>query len=337
MDAVRAGAAAAAVLAGSYGIDKAVKAHQRKKRGSQYASRNVTKTGRTKRRQKRPTGSRQSGASLKNQVTQLKRIAEADMGTHIERERTTGRVLAAVNAQDIKGFNAMSTSTIERALAKLEYYNISAPATLVVASGLTGTYMKDFYISRTYSKFTARNNYQVPCKIKVFVVRPRVDTAINALTAFTNGLTDSGNPLVTSPLVQLTDSQQFNELWRIEKSKSYELAPGEECVMSFAFKPFQYDPSLVDSQTGPYLRKYGACTFMVRLEGVLGHDSVETSEQTTLQAGVDTMYETMVECKYAAGVDLYNVSVVNNADTTFTNAGRISAKPVVDNQSYSLA
>lgn len=274
---------------------------------------------------------------IQKQVKELKRIAESDMGTHIERERTTGRVLAGVNAMGLAGFNAMTTATIERCLNKLKYYDIATPETLVVAAANLGTYTKDFYISRTYSKITVRNNYQVPCKVKVFVCVPKVDTAINAETAFTNGLTDSGNPTATSPLVQLTDSQQFNDLYRIEKSKSVLMEAGDECVMSYGFKPFLYDPALVDSQTQTYQVRYGTCIFVVRIEGVLGHDTVVTTEQSTLQVGVDVMYETMIECKYAAGIDLYTVSIVNNADTSFTNAGVVSAKPLVDNQSYSLA
>lgn len=273
---------------------------------------------------------------VKKQIKELKRIAEADMGTHIERERSVARALCGVNAMSMSGYSVMGNAAIERMLAKLKYYDIATPATLVTASGVTGTYTKDFYISRCYSKFTARNNYQVPCKVKIFFCTPKTDTSITALSAFTNGLTDAGNPTVTSPLVQLTDSPQFGELWKIASSKSVTLQPGQECVLTNSFKEFQYDPSLVDSQTLAFQPKYGANNVLLRLEGVLGHDSVEATEQTTLQAGLEVMYETTLECKYAAGIDLYTVSILNNADTTFTNVGVASSKPLADNQSYSV-
>lgn len=285
---------------------------------------------------------RRSGAayraqpSLKKKVKELQRIAESDMGTHIYRHKGATRNLSSVGQMTIASLTGVTVSSIEAALAGLRYYNPSTPSSLVTADGTTGSYQKEFFFKRCISKYLCVNNYQVPVKLRMYIVVPKEDTSISPSTAFTNGLTDVGGPSSSSPLVHLTDSEEFGDLYSIVKSVICVLQPGESKLLSYSAKPFQYDPSLIDNHNLSYQRKFGCHTLVTRVEGVLGHDTV-ANEQGTLAAGVDIQEDRVFEIRYAAGADIKTIAINDTSDVIFTNGGVVSSKPVADNQGYSVA
>ncbi len=274
-------------------------------------------------------------SGLKKQVKELRRVAESDMGTHVARLRNTARVVAGVNGMGQASFDLNTTTLIEAELANLRYYNPSDPATLVTAAGATGTFQKEFYVKRSFSKATAVNNYQVPALVTMYMCTPREDTSTNPQTAFTSGLTDVGNPTATSPLVYLTDSILFKDLWNIASSKKRLLQPGEALTISHSSKPYQYDPSLVDVHALLFQNRYGGLSCVIRCEGTLAHDT-SASEQGFTNVTVDVSCDHTWEILYAAGADIHTVNITNSSNT-FTNAGVVSNKPVSDNQSFSTS
>lgn len=283
------------------------------------------------RRQKVRKGQYQA---LKKKVGELSKFMEQEQAIHIHRQRNTSRVTSSVNSITFAAYaEGGSIAHLEAAMASLRYFDPGTNA-LVTAAPTTGTYHRDIIASVT-NKILIRNNYQVPCKLRLYACRPKDDTSISATTAFSNGLTDQGNPSATSPLVFLTDSSQFNELWKIDQSKMVVLQPGQECIHSYHIKEFDYDFALGDSHSLSYQSKYNGFNYVIRLEGILGHDTA-IDEQGTLQAAVDVQIDSTYKFRYDAGKDLEDYSVTDNSDT-FTNAGVVSNKPVSDNQQYSVA
>lgn len=273
---------------------------------------------------------------LKKRVSKMQKLVESDQGTHIDRVRTTARTLAsAINAKQSSSFNLVTCSQIETMLANLKYYNPSVPGTLITASGVTGTYQKEFFIDQCHAKMLFRNNYQIPCRMTVLVCTPKVDTSIGPFSAFTSGLTDVGAPSATSPLVFATDSDQFNELWKIRTSKKVTLQAGQEFTMSYSGKPFSYDPSYFDTHGLEFIKKYQTASVFLQIEGCLGHDTA-LDEQGTLLAGCDYVYDVTYRVRYSAGADIKQIQVTNNADS-FTTGAVVSNKPLADNQVYSVA
>ncbi len=296
------------------------------------------KKGQYKGRGKRPVQDRQARkdiSALEKRVAKLKTLSETSLGHLIYRLRSTGRVLSTSNVATHTGITGNTVTTLETVLAQLRYYNPAVPGTLITASGVTAAFTHDFVFTRTFLKVTAVNNYQVPCICTIYVCVPKRDTSIAPTTAFTNGLTDAGAPTATSPLVYLTDSQQFQDIWRIHKSNKSVLQAGQH--MSCVFTPgiYDYDPSLTDSQTDSYQPSNKGCAFVIRVEGVLGHDAVE-DEQATIAAGVDFQLDRTFEVQYDAGVDLTWIHISDTSNTFTTANPLISSKPTADNQIYSL-
>lgn len=272
---------------------------------------------------------------LAKAVHKLRIATESDQGVLTYRWRQTYRCLASVNSSSHTNVPVSLNGVLETILAQLRYYNPSVPGTLTQADGASGTFMKDFTFDKIYTSLICRNNYQVPAKVRVYLCKVKDDTSIEPTSAFSNGLADIGNPSSTSPLVYLTDSPQFTDLWKIENSEIAQLQPGEEMKMTYSIPTFQYDPSLVDSHNQAYQTRYHGCVIVVRVEGVLGHDT-SVDQQGSLAAGVDIQLDRTFVVKYSAGADIEYL-VVNDESDTFTNGGVTSQKPIPDNIAYSVS
>lgn len=290
------------------------------------------KKGKGNRYRKKPVVKQVKG--LKKQVSQLSRIAKADQGTLIYRRRITFRNLASANSSVHGGVTMNSLGMLETVLGQLRYYDPTAPTTLVTADGSTGTYSKEFYFDISSHNFIIKNNYQVPCRVRYYICRIKEDSSITPVTAFTNGLADVGNPSTTSPLVYITDSPQFDEIWSIQKSDSFVLQPGSIRKIFYTNKKFTYNPSVSDNHSSSYQKSFDGSYFLVRTEGCLGHDTAN-DEQGSLPAGIDIQHNATWKVLYPAGADIKWIHVDDNSNN-FTNAGVTSSKPVSDNLQYSL-
>lgn len=274
---------------------------------------------------------------IKSQIRELKRLSEADMGSHTHRRRTTGALVSAVDQKVITSGEMQNLTILEGVISQLRYYDPTAPTNLVTGNGTTGSYQKEFLFKSSHHAITLRNNYQVGCHIRLYLVSSKVDTSIAANNAFTAGLADVGAPASTSPLVFVSDSQQFKDLYKIVKSKMVYLKPGSSVTLSYNIKPFQYDPSLSDSHSLTYQKRFHDLQFMVDLLGAVGHDITNSSEQTNIQAGVDWEVRSTWVVKYSAGASIEYLYVDDQADTAFTNSGVVSQMPIADNQTYSVS
>lgn len=273
--------------------------------------------------------------NLKSKVREIAKVLENNTATSTFRKRDAFKREAAVNAMSMDSFTVNSTTILETSMANLRYYDAATNA-LVTADPSVGTFQRDITVKEVYAMINCRNNYQVPCKMTIYAMVPKKDTGVTPATFFTAGLADQGNPTATSPLVHLTDSEILKENWKIAKSVSKQLNPGQELSCSWSHGKFEYDFSNVDTHALAFQKIYGGMVFLTRLEGVIGHDSVVTTEQGYLPVACDCEVHTKWVFEYDAGKDLQDIFIDDNADT-FTNGGLISNKPVSDNQAFSLA
>jgi len=276
--------------------------------------------------------------SLKEQVKAIQKEIKTNQATLVYKEIGTGRnVQSAVNQQTLGPLTQVTMGSYETVLAELRFFNPSVPGTLIQGSGASGTYERSYHFKSVYSKVSLVNNYQIPVKVKLYCCVPKEDTNIIPITAFTNGLADVGNPSNTSPYLDLTESPQFNKLWKIHKSVKKILQPGQVCKSSVNFKDIMYNPSIFDSHALDYQKKYKTFNWFVRITGVLAHDTAVTTEQSLAPCGVDFLTQTNYTVEYDAGVDLKWITISDTSDASFTNGAVVSSKPVADNIGFSLA
>ncbi len=280
--AVRVGAAAAAAATGyqSYKRYKPAKKYPRRsqplrRRGSRYLSRHT-----------RPL---QRKRTLKQNVKELQRKVRADEATHTHRSVNTDILSAGANLRTLESKVGNDFALIDVALAEFRYYNPSSPATLVTADASTGTFKREIHVKNMTATIKVCNNYGVSANVKIYLLTPRVDTSILPETAFSNSLTDQMiTPNTSSPLMHVTDADQFKDLWSIKRVKHKYLKPGDSMSMTSGASNWSYDPSVVDSHALTFQRKHKAFVFLVSVQGVLAHDSLLSATQQGLNnASVD--------------------------------------------------
>lgn len=274
-------------------------------------------------------------AQLKSQVREIQKILSNETATHTYRAKDTFAVTSAVNQCTIFSTNAFGKlSDLQTGMANLRYFDAATNA-LVTADPSGATYQQFIQVKDVVFKIKVRNNYQVPCELRVYGCRPKSDTSISTSTYFTDGMTDQLNPSANSTLIYPTDSNILKAMWSIKKSCNKTLQPGQETSLTVSIPDFEYDPSLFDTHTTTFMPRYNGFNWLIRLQGVLGHDSI-ASQYGTLEAGVDCEITAKYVFHYDAGKDLDDITI-NDLSDSFTNGGVVSSKPVSDNLSYSVA
>lgn len=284
---------------------------------------------------KRKFGRSRYGKSLKKEVYQLKKLANAGLGTYIYRQRQPGRLIATANIRGVTSISGMTKSFIEVMIDNLPTFNPAVPGTYTFVDFTSGTQSKKLDFVKYNSMMVVTNNYNVPVKVKLWCCVCNTDTSITAANAWNNGLADVGSGLTTAtPMLGPHDSPHFKGLYTIVKKVTRVLKAGEVLTLKHSAKPFTYDPSYTDSETDSHLVNYGCFDWMMAVEGVLGHDTT-LDEQGTLGAGVDYNRYTTAVIKYQAGADIQYIEVDDNNDS-FTNAGVVSSLTDVVKEQYSI-
>lgn len=273
--------------------------------------------------------------NLKTRVRSLEKKAKDELSRVIYKYDSKDTLKPTVS-QALNGFqDAISITQIELALAQARFFDPSTPGTLITASLATPTYTQNIGVSVS-SICIIRNNYQVPCYIYYGVIKPKVATNTSPTTAWSNGLTDAGNPNVLSYLLKVNDSQEFVDTYKGKMLKK-RLLPGESVTLKNYQKQFDYDPSYFDSNTQTYQPKAHSTMFFYRVHGLLGHDTTVVTEQGVMPCGIDVHVKNTYVITYNSGGAAVKTIILNqNAASSFSNAG-VSSQVIVDNQSYSLA
>lgn len=243
--------------------------------------------------------------------------------------RTSGVNAAAYASADI-----VNMAAYETILGQLRFFNPSAPGTLVTADGAAGTYYREYLFKSVQSTHTCRNNYQIPCRVSIYYCVPKEDTNITPITAFTDGLADASNANTTSIFTNLWDSDEFNDLWRIAKKSTKTLLPGRSMTCKYSIKNMLFSPATYDSHTSTYQRRFKCFYVVVRVHGIIAHDSSANQVGWT-NGGVDVSWQTNYKVQYDAGGDINYLYVSENQDG-FTNGPLVSSMPVADNINYSI-
>lgn len=260
-------------------------------------------------------------------IQKITRRVNAGLANHTRRVRSFGDLSTSDGGQNIYQLDVSTKTLLEGAVANFRFFNPSTPGTLTTADMSTGSYHQNIVVESQFAKVTMRANYGIPLNISCYYCIPRKDTGITPQTAWQNGLNDQtlGPALATHILSSPTDSVQFNNLWRIAKSKKFTLQAGKSRSVSISHDRFTFDPSLFDNHQLAYQRKYGGLVLMIVVSGVVCHDGTGGSDkQGNGNAQVDVQYDTKWKFEYDAGTDL------NDYSYAYTDSGIVLPRYGVD-------
>lgn len=272
---------------------------------------------------------------LKHQVRDISRRQKDGVGTLVYRSVSAGVQISNANTAGNETMTLNTTTDLETVLAQLRYYNPSSPATLVTADFTSGTFAKSVLFKYSSAKVTCRNNYQVPCNVRCWVLTVKTDTSISPETAWANGVADQSNGSINDIHMYPSDSPQFSDFWKIDKEYEFYLNPGQQKNFSINSRNVDYDPSVTDSQTATYQKANRCRALMFNVSGAIAHDSV-AAQYGCIGCGVDFLIKKTYIVEYEAGANIKYVYLLNSLDS-FTNGALVSNKAVADNQAYSVS
>lgn len=277
--------------------------------------------------------------TLTKQVKTLQKAVNVDKAKHTFKSAEAFDLKALIGRCNHAIYNGVTKGTLETASANLRYYDPAVPATLVTADANTGSYSRDIHFKRFTAKLNIRNNYQVPCRVKVYLLKPKVDSNDSPITTYTNGLADqviNAGVDETDALMYINDIERMKEIWKIDCVLDIGLEPGQETATSHTVGPINFDPAHIDDHSNAYQKVLKSFVYVIRVEGVVGHDTA-ADEQTLLLSGIDIQGFRKAEIEYDAGVALNDIYMVDYRAQSFTNGGVCSLKPVADNIAYSVS
>lgn len=326
-------AAKAAVKTAQSMLRRRVRVVRRPKSARRLVFPKIAQIGaRSARRQRMYNRSRRDRKDMKK----IKCFINSRTAVHIHRVRRVGTLQSAVKSNNMNLYGTAGSLTAhENALANLRYYDPGANV-LVTQSAVAGTYTRDICMSIT-RKMMVKNNYQVPVHVQIWSCTPKDATSVDTLAAWQGGLTDQNNPLNTSPLVYVSDSQDLKNIWNIKCVVDRHLQPGQVAVGRGNTKRFDYTIGTNDAHTLPYQKKQGGHNFLVRVSGVVAHDLGGLAQYGIAPAGIDYIIDASYTIEYDAGKDLHDYSLDDTSTAAFTGGDGISQRPVADNQSFSVA
>lgn len=274
--------------------------------------------------------------NVRKTVVELKRQVNQNLATHTHRTCETGRIYAPTNynQQTVSAIaHAGQLSHLEAALGNLRFYD-SSTNTIVTKDLTTLTAQQKIEIKNQRVWIEIKNSYDIPCIVHVYAMTPKIDTSNSASSYYTNGLTDEAAPSSTSPLVYPSDSINLRQAWAFKKHVKRVLQPGKTMKVSYNLGSYCYDNSLVDLHTLIYQKKLNGFNWLLRVHGVLGHDTT-LDEQTLGGYGIDYRVGSTFKIEYNAGVKLDDISI-NDTSGTITNNFTTGVRPQSNNQSISV-
>lgn len=160
------------------------------------------------------------------------------------------------------------------------------------------------------------NNFAVPVWVDVYCMVPKVDTSIEPVQYFTEGLVDIGGIAANSIYTYPSVSKNLTAVYGFHSHRKVCLAPGEEVMLYFQ-KRVTWDPSHSQSHVDEMQDKLGGHVYMVRLMGVTGHAinlpagsggaNLPTTNVGLSTGSVDFRADTSVKVTYDSG----NLSMKN--------------------------
>lgn len=287
-----------------------------------------------KRKRSKPSGLARDVKRLKKGLKRVAVLADQGTGHKTYRERFTTQVGSSgfSNTADYTSIGLLTKFGIERSLTTMSFFDPSNPAVFIIADGNSGSFQRQYEMTPSF-KISMRNNYLVGVRLKWYLLLPKMQTTVDPVNAIDTGLSDKGISPVSNVLCFPTDSDIFNELWRIDRSGS-RIVEGGQCIkLSYSTPTFLWDPAYDDVFNKTYYPQASGANLLVRLEGLVGHDPVIPLNLGSLPNGLDIQTTTTVQISYDAGMNISYIETSDNSEDPSVD-GVVSVKPQARNQDF---
>lgn len=278
--------------------------------------------------------------TVQAQIKRLAKKVNIDLSKHTHRYAQASTITALDAECDHEEVQPITPTLLETFTNSLRFYDSTGNA-LDTADPTSNTFSHDVHFKNVHSKLTVRNNYHVPCRVKVYLCKAKSDTTQGVVSTYTAGLVDqcvTAGADTESPLMYPTDIEMVKEQWDIDCVIDKYMLSGDQYEASHSTGQFSYDPSHADTETATFQKQWKSFLWLIRLEGVLGHDTAVAFQVGRVEAKIDYEMVVKAEIEYnSGGVQLNDFSFTDNRDQTYTNNGVAGVRTIPNNETTSVA
>lgn len=267
--------------------------------------------------------------ALKKVVKSMKKDITASLNHFIYRKNSAIDIASGQNAQNFNFTPLNNVSGIEAPLSVLKFFDEDAPTVLQTIDMSANAYQNEIQVDSSSVSVTVRANYNTPVYVTAWECTVRRDTSLTPIQCMTNGIADQSNASAFTDVgVIPSDYKLATELWSFKLlGKPKVLDAGKQCTFSiYKNKKIKFDPAEADSHNLSYQKTYHAGGILLKIHGVVGHDST-ADQQGLLDCEVDLYKRENYKIAYNGGYDGNYIYYDNSALTTMTTAAIQANKP----------
>lgn len=194
-----------------------------------------------------------------------------------------------------------------------------------VGDGINAIDMAQFNTMGIVYKYSGKywfaNNTTYPAKLIVYVCMPKIDTDVVPTADIITGaneMAQSAAGWATEPFFYPGMSHTFKRKWRVVKSQSIRINPGDSTMFSVNLPLMcRMNESADDTSSLAYLRNRSA-VILTRLEGVVVHDQSTTTNVGIGETNLDVIIKESISYAFLGGNQIKNNTYSDQRDAIST-------------------
>lgn len=265
-------------------------------------------------------GRKRSKGSIKKRVAKLEQKTKQNLSHHTFKIDEKFQVSCLTNTCAYNSTQFMSGAQFNTVLGEIPYTLESNPS--VKNNFNMGVAYNPLNIKiKCFASATLRNNYLYPACLKLYVLKPKVDQGDTPKDDIENGITQLANASVNnwaSHIFYPSDSLRFKQKWKILRCQDVRLQSGDEVTFNYN-EDFVYDQKEYTELSAAYTRKYSR-VFLVRICGVVAHESATESNIGTAPAKIDCVINYVYKINRATDVPVNSLNQPSKGVNDLTTA-----------------
>lgn len=290
---------------------------------------------RRKTRWQPPQSLRQELLQAKKDIKELKKECAEDFSTLCFRKAQTQKSTAAKDQILWDEIDLSSRTLMLEPLANVSTVRALDDDNITPIDITQGTYNRRIWCDGMFTKINFKNLTVKPVEIWAYICAPKTTGGTGPVEKFIDGINKLPRQNHTNPpavvydantmprLYYPSDSTDFKEFWRIEKSTKFIVEPGDVVAMAYIGKARSFE---LKADTFPYQPDLGSCVLMYRVGSPMAEDAAGVYGLGPASIRVET--EVTHKFRYnAIGLALEDVAISDSARSTVTTGTRFVNKP----------
>lgn len=285
----------------------------KKKRSAPTATGKASTGGGLARKTFAGSRSKRAPMTFKKFYSEYKKDQQGQRTVQYGRRVTTGNVAAVVNTAAYSDRRLLARTQLEAIasnfIKRIDNEGGTTAVDTIDMSGVTGSKLN---IDSAVQKLELRNNGLTPAVVRVYQLVNKQEVAEAPSTLVINGITDVGGIPGTAgaadPKYFPSDSPIFLENYKILNTTEYHMKCGDEVTCHMAVKDLVYDPDSNDLSGKEEFVKGLTHWIMIRVQGVVCHDSVTSTAVGYCPATIDFVQTNKVSVVDKTGDGLTRIS-----------------------------